>query len=164
MNWLGRGRSCWAPRESSCELESQIATASTAAARRKGVAYDGDILTRRNLGRRLALRWSEVGGCWKAAGWRRKRILTVESEVYGLLGARIKPQPQAETKLIGNDTTKHNVSGTICQYVNTHNPQNTPRFSAVHYFPVVSMWAFHNLSLGVTDPTDLMSRLRRRSA
>lgn len=36
MAWL-RARSCWAPREASRELESQIATASAAAARRKDV-------------------------------------------------------------------------------------------------------------------------------
>jgi hypothetical protein len=34
MAWL-RARSCWAPREASRELESQIATASAVAARRK---------------------------------------------------------------------------------------------------------------------------------
>ena len=68
MAWL-RAHSRWAPRGASRELGSQIATASTAAARRKDVAYDGDVLTGRNWGRRLALRWSDVGGCRRKAGW-----------------------------------------------------------------------------------------------
>jgi hypothetical protein len=79
-----RARSCWAPREASRELENQIATASAAAARRKEktFAYDGGILTRRNLGRRLALRWSDVGGRRKAAGWRLERT-TPKSKLFG---------------------------------------------------------------------------------
>jgi hypothetical protein len=76
MAWL-RARSCWAPREASRELESQIATASAAAARRKDVCLQWRRPYKAGLGRRLALRWSDVGGCREAAGWRRRERMAL---------------------------------------------------------------------------------------
>jgi hypothetical protein len=116
----------------------------------KTFAYDGGILTRRNLGRRLALRWSDVGGGrWQESSRLAEKVRMVlavlttascQTAEVQRLGALSAPrQSRSSSATVSDNTTQTTCpeEQTTCEYPQPRTPPRSLRMflRGFHYSP-----------------------------